>query len=97
MSKIDEVNVNKDYDVSIELDMNKTLEIDSDSVVSSKFSEIDKQHIPIDEQLNYFEFEITHVGNIPNGYKTIENCFILNIKDVTHLVKSQQRLSDSIY
>lgn len=37
MSKIDEVNVNKDYDVSIELDMNKTLEIDSDSVVSSKF------------------------------------------------------------
>ena len=36
MSKIDEVKF-KDYDISIELDMNKTLELESDSVVSSKF------------------------------------------------------------
>ena len=49
---------------------------------------MDKQVVAVDEQLNYFEFEITHIGKIPNGCKIIENCFILNIKDVTHLVKS---------
>lgn len=49
--------------------------------------------------MTYFEFEIIYIDKLPRGttQKEIQGCFLLNIKDVTHLVKSQQRLSDSIY
>ena len=47
--------------------------------------------------MHYFEFELSYIDKLNNGLQEFDSCYFLNLKDVTHLVKYQKQLSDSIY
>jgi len=49
-----------------------------------------------DSNVRYFEFELQRIDDI-QGCADFRDSTLLNIKDVTNVVKGQQKLSDSIY
>jgi len=50
-----------------------------------------------EEDIRYYEFEIQQIKDISNIGIDIQDLTLLNIKDVTQIVKNQMKMSDMIY
>jgi len=77
---------------------NKSLQSLNDSNMSQVYPGIDQRiyHNSDDKNIKYYEFEIQQIEEIPN-FTSEKNLTFLNIKDVTHIISSQQKKSDKIY
>lgn len=50
-----------------------------------------------DDQMIYYEFELIFIEKMRKGQHEYEECFILNIKDITYPIRGQKIISDEIY
>ena len=72
---------------------NKESEVFSQVLSNSYHSKKDKK----EEDIRYYEFEIQQIKDISDIGLDIQDLTLLNIKDVTQIVKNQMKMSDMIY
>ena len=72
---------------------NKESEGFSQLLSNSYHSKKDKK----EEDIRYYEFEIQQIKDISDIGFDIQDLTLLNIKDVTQIVKNQMKMSDMIY